>query len=70
MEITAILLLLVIIARLSADKTGFKLFSAKPRREIVSHQEYIKNVVASRNQKYLEEKKLAANKERIKKNFL
>lgn len=70
MEIIAILLLLGLIGRLFSSKNGFKLFQPRPRREVISHQEYLKTVVDSRNQKYLEEKKLAANKERIKKNFL
>ena len=42
----------------------------RPARRGVSRHEYIENVLQSNNEKYWAEKKIAADKERVKKNFL
>lgn len=45
-------------------------FNQRRRTRQISHHEYIKQVVDNANEKYWTEKEIAADKERVKKNFL
>ncbi len=42
----------------------------RPARRKISHHEYIEKVIDSENERYWTEKQIAADRERVKKNFL